>query len=339
LKEKEFFSMGVYQKKKKWTIKDFFFWGIRLLTIAAVGINASVIIGLSMENTMKFAEILGLPPRGAMFLVEAAFALLLALRAIQRSLRLNTPMLLHIGYFGVFCLLTIVNVHGLYLKNPTYGPWGGLAISALMWLFENILVWLFTKSNQPYEKSILRKYLDTIKQAWEQKMLQKIAWVKFNSQRPDLGLVKQVRRAEKRREKVIGDEELPEFFEWFNKQGNVEEIVVELERTKPKTVQVESTDIVPAPNRSIGFHAEDERRKNDVQIDVQSVQNDVQKKSKAELAYEYALTLYNETEEVPKCRDIVRYSKQFGDKKLSVSLGTAKAGLDQLKKEIEQNQN
>jgi hypothetical protein len=336
--------MEVYQQKKKWTMKEIFFWVIRIITIFAVALNAFMIIKLSIGNTMKFAAMLGLPPKEAMFLVEAAFALLLALRAIQRSLRLNIPILLHLGYFGVFCLLTIVNVYGLYLKNPTYGPWGGLAISALMWLFENILVWLFTKSNQPYEKNILRKYLDTIKQAWEQKMLQKIAWVKFNSQRPDLGLVKQVRRAEKRREKVIGDEELPEFFGWLKKQGDVEQITLELERTQPKVVDVDDADVqtLPTPARRIGFHAEDERRKNDVQTvqkGVQTVvQNDVQKKSKADLAYEYALILYNETEEVPKCRDIVQYSQRFGDKKLSVSLGTAKAGLDQLKKEIEQEE-
>jgi hypothetical protein len=332
--------MGVYQKKEKRTMKDLFFGLIRLLTILAVGYNAYVIITLSIDNTMKFAEMLGLPPRGAMFLVEVAFALLLALRAIQRSLRLNIPTLLNVGYVGVFCLLTAVNVYSLYQKNPQLGPYGGLAISGLMWLFENILVWLFTKSNQPYRKGILKQYFDAIRQAWEQKMIQKIAWVKFDSQRPDLALVKQVRKAEKKRKKVIGDEGLPRFFEFLEKQGNVEEIVVELERTKPKTVEVESTDIVPVPNRSIGFHAEDERRvQTSVQSSVQTVQNDVQKKSKADLAYEYALILYNETEEVPKCRDIVQYSKQFGDKKLSVSLGTAKAGLDQLKKEIEQNQN
>jgi hypothetical protein len=233
-----------------------------------------------------------------------------------------------------------VNVYGLYLKNPQLGPYGGLAISALMWLFENILVWLFTKSNQPYEKSILRQYFDAIKQSWEEKLIQRIAWIKFNSQRPHLSLVKTVRKAEGKRKKVIGDEGLPRFFEFLEKQGNIDEIVVELERTKPKTVQIESTDIVPAPNRSIGFHAEDERRfQTGVQTGVQTVQNDVQKKSKSDLAYEYAWILYNENQEVPKCRDIVQYSQQFGDKKLSVSLGTAKAGLDQLKKEIEQNQN
>lgn len=325
----------VYQEKERWT-KKLLSGAVRLLTILAIFINAITIISLSANNTMKFAGMLGLPKFASMCLVEIAFALLLILRAWQRAHGLNVPLLLNLGYFGIFCLLTTVNVYGLYLKNPTYGPWGGLAISGLMWLFENILVWLFTKSNQPYRKGILKQYFDAIRQAWEQKMIQKIAWVKFDSQRPDLALVKQVRKAEKKRKKVIGDEGLPRFFEFLEKQGNVEEIVVELERTKPKTVEVESTDIVPVPNRSIGFHAEDERR---VQSSVQTNVQPVQKKSKADLAYKYALILYNETEEVPKCRDIVQYSKQFGDKKLSVSLGTAKSGLDQLKKEIEQDQN
>ena len=313
--------MKVYQKKEKRKMKDLFFGLIRLLTILAVGYNAYVIITLSIDNTMKFAEMLGLPPRGAMFLVEVAFALLLALRAIQRSLRLNIPTLLNVGYVGVFCLLTAVNVYSLYQKNPQLGPYGGLAISGLMWLFENILVWLFTKSNQPYRKGILKQYFDAIRQAWEQKMIQKIAWVKFDSQRPDLALVKQVRKAEKKREKVIGNEELPEFFEWLKKQGDVEQITLELERTEPKVVDVDAN--VQLPVKRIGFHVEPFEHplneSNTPNATERTPNRQTERITKTKQAYRTALKIIEEKEEKPSVRELARI--------VGCSVSTAQAAL------------
>lgn len=317
------------QEQERWTIKKLLFGLVKGLTILAIFINALTIIGLSANNTMKFAEMLGLPPFGAMCLVEVAFALLLILRAWQRAHGLNVPLLLNLGYFGVFCLLTSINVYGLYLINPELGPYGGLAISALMFLFENILVWQFTKSNEPYQKGILKMTLDAMKEAWELRQIQRIKWIKYNARRADPRLVKKVRKTEKKRKKIIGDD-LPEFFRYIEKQENIDNIIDELKKTEPKVHVVEdvveSSGIVPVTN-TIGFHAEDERRGS--------------RSKKTYLAYQIAKHLYieNNKKDIPSCREIVSYSekvaKERKSKDFKVSIGTAKAGRDILVQELD----
>lgn len=252
-------SEKVYHKKRGITYK---------LAIILTILNAVVIMWISIGNTSKFADMFGLPPTATTFLVEVAFALLLFLRARQRALGLNVPFILHLGYFGVFCLLTIVNMHGLSIHNSTYGPWAGLTVSGLMWLLENILVWLSTKSHEPYQKSIFRQEWDAIKEAWEAKIIQEIKWIKYNAQRPSLKLVKKVRREEKRRKKVIGDD-LPGFFIQLQQEEPIEQIVVELKETEPVEVKVESETeepeketaaVVPLKKKNEGFLAEMNKR-------------------------------------------------------------------------------
>jgi hypothetical protein len=230
------------------------------LAIGLTILNAAVIIYLSFGNTAMFAESLGLPPLGAAFLVEVLFGLLLFLRARQRAMKLKVPMFLHLGYFVVFCLVTAVNMYGLSLNNSDYGGVAGLAISGSMWLLETILVWLFTKSHEPYRKSIWRQKWEALREAWEMRMIQEIRWIKYDAERADLKLVKKVRREEKRRKKVIGDD-LPEFF--LIEPEPIEELVAELKETEPITViqepemepVVETVDVVPI-KRPIGFRME-----------------------------------------------------------------------------------
>lgn len=227
-------------------------------------------------------------------------------------------------------------MYGLYLKNPTLGPVAGVAISGSMWLLESILVWLFTRSHEPYRKSLWRQKLDAIREAWEMKQIQRIEWIKYDAGRPDLTLVKKVRKIERKREKIIGND-LPAFFLEFQKQDPIKEITAELHRTEPRTINVEHTAVVPI-KRPIGFHAEDERR--GVQSNVQGVQSSVQAKNKSELAYEYARHLYHKHNELPSCRRIVQYSEQVAERRqkkdLKVSIGTAKTGRDRLIEELNQ---
>lgn len=229
----------------------------------AVAINAGVIIYMSFGNTAKIAVLLGLPSLGTAFLVEFLFGLLLFLRSKQRALQRNVPIFLNLGYFIVFCIVTAVNMYGLSLKNPTLGSVAGITISGSMWLLESILVWLFTRSHEPYKKSLLRKKIEAFKEAWEMKTIQEIEWIKYDARRPNTKLVKKIRKKERKRKKIIGDD-LPEFFRYLEEKDPIKEIVVELERTKPQTIDVEpepekeTAEIVPI--RRIGFHTEPEMK-------------------------------------------------------------------------------
>lgn len=307
--------------------------------LLVVGVVAGFVIALSFKNTTKLAAGLSIPPWMLAVLIEITFAVLLIFRGRQRATKRYVPIFVHILYYSSFGLVTFSNMWGLYREDKTTGLVIGAAISCFMLGLEELMIFMWTKGDQPARKSPGQMMREAKKEIKEERILQKIEWMRSEAKKPDLKLVEQARKAEEKRKTVEGDR-LPQFFLEREKEDPIKQIQAELVQSEPKIVDVDDTDVQTLPARRIGFHAEDERRvQSSVQTNVQPVQNDVQKKSKADLAYEYALILYNETEEIPKCRDIVQYSKQFGDKKLYVSLGTAKSGLDQLKKEIEQNQN
>jgi hypothetical protein len=310
------------------------FW----LMVGFIAVN----IILSFGQTKVVAELAGAENRfhqiAFSIILEGLFAFTLLTRADQRAQNLNVPKFLNVAYFGLLLAITLSNITVLYQYHEIAGPFLGVLITGTMLYTEKLFVWKNTEANKPARKKPRDLMREAKKEIQEERILQKIEWLKWEAKKPDLKLIKQARKAEEKRKTVEGDR-LPQFFLEREKEDPIKQIQAELVQSEPKIVDVDA-DVQTLPARRIGFHAEDERRvQSSVQTNVQPVQNDVQKKSKADLAYEYALILYNETEEVPKCRDIVQYSKQFGDKKLSVSLGTAKAGLDQLKKEIEQNQN
>lgn len=248
--------MSVYHKPKKRSIAD-------KLVIGIVALIALVIISLSFKHTAEIAKMLDLPPAGIAFIVEILFAALLFLRAKQRALQLNVPLFLHLGYFAVFLIVTGTNMYGLSIKQPVLGPIFGVIISGSMWLMENVLVWLWTASHEPHQKSPRELMREAKQEIKEEKIIQKIEWMKWEAKKPDLKLIKKARAAEEERKKVVGDG-LPEFFR--QEIEPVKKIVAELEETKPRTIDVQEPDPEPvhkpvqtvevAPMRQIGFHVE-----------------------------------------------------------------------------------
>jgi hypothetical protein len=328
--------VSLYQDSRGRTKRTWVDW---LVLIAVVGIAVLVIL-TSFHNTSKLAHVLEMPPGLMASVLEIAYGTFLFLRARQRALNLHTPIFLHVLYYITFGLVTAVNMWGLYIVHHAWGIVIGGAISFLMWGFETTLVWLWTRSREPYKKGFVKRVLDLIRnrikamiEAFEEREAQNLAWIKYDAKRSSLKLIKKVRKAENKRKKVIGDEELPEFFEWLKKQGDVEQITLELERTEPKVVDVDA-DVQTLPARRIGFHAEDERRvQTSVQTSVQSSVQTVQTKKKSDIAYEIAKKMHKQNHEVPSCRQIV---KNAAEHNMKISVGTAKAGRDRLIEELNQ---
>lgn len=181
------------------------------LILVVVVLIAGVVIALSFGNTTTLATELSLNPYLVAGLVEILFASLLFIRGKQRALRRNVPLFLEIGYFVSLGFITAVNMYGLSKENPVIGPVVGLAISGAMWLMESVLVWLWTKSHEPHRKSMKERLREAEKQIREMKLIQKIEWMKWEAEKPDLALIRMARKADQKRRKVVGDE-LPAFF-------------------------------------------------------------------------------------------------------------------------------
>jgi hypothetical protein len=209
--EKDVISKSLYHKG---TVLD---W----LILVVVVLIAGVVIALSFGNTTTLATELSLNPYLVAGLVEILFASLLFIRGKQRALRRNVPLFLEIGYFVSLGFITAVNMYGLSKENPVIGPVVGLAISGAMWLMESVLVWLWTKSHEPHRKSMKERLREAKKQIKEMKLIQKIEWMKWEAEKPDLALIRMARKADKKREKVIGDE-LPAFFR--REPGEIREV-------------------------------------------------------------------------------------------------------------------
>jgi hypothetical protein len=238
-----------HEIKKKRTFLD---WVMLFIVVAIAGI----VIALSFHNTTKLARELSLDPYLTAGLVEILFGSLLFIRGRQRALQRNVPLFLETGYFISLSFVTAVNMWGLSLENSVIGPVVGLAISGSMWLMETTLVWLWTSSHEPYQKSIRQRMQEAKREIKEEKAIQRIEWMKWEARKPDLSLIRKARKAEEKRKEVVGDG-LPEFF--LKKEEPIKEIVAELERSEPKTVDVqdqkEANELVPF-RRQIGFHME-----------------------------------------------------------------------------------
>lgn len=199
-----------YHKKQERSLID-------KLILAVVGILAVTIIALSFHNTAALAMVLKLNPHLAACLVEMLFGSLLFIRARQRALQRNVPLFLDIGYFISLAFVTGVNMWGLGQIHHT-GYVFGAAITGAMWLMENTLVWLWTDSHRPHEKSVREMKREVRKEIERARELQWIAWKRFELQKPDLALIKRARKAEREREKVV-KEGLPYFFQTPDKQA------------------------------------------------------------------------------------------------------------------------
>lgn len=212
------------------------------IVLGIVIINALVVIALSFGNTAKLAEALGLNPYLAAGLVELMFGTLLFIRGRQRALNLNVPLLLTVGYYASFGFVTAVNMWGLAQEHIIIGPIVGAAISGAMWLMENILVWLATEADKPYQKTLRDRIRETKRMIKEEKECQRLEWMKWEAQKPDLKLIKAARRAEQRRQKILENGGLPEFF----RQQQPEKVF--LANAQPTQAQAQ------IPMHPIGFH-------------------------------------------------------------------------------------
>jgi hypothetical protein len=125
----------------------------------------------------SYRKHLGLNPYLTAGLVEILFASLLFIRGKQRALQRNVPIFLELGYFISLGFVTAVNMYGLAQTN-VIGSIVGLTISGAMWLMENTLVWLWTRSHEPHVKSIRERMLAAKKDIQEEKVIQKIEWMK-----------------------------------------------------------------------------------------------------------------------------------------------------------------
>lgn len=238
-----------------------------LIIVVAI---AGIVIALSFHNTVKLANELKLNPYLTAGLVEILFGSLLFIRGKQRATQKNVPFFLTIGYFISLGFVTGVNMYGLAQENPVIGPVVGLAISGAMWLMENTLVWLWTASHKPHQKSLRERKREAKWEVKEMKEIQTIEWLKWEAQKPDLKLIRKARAAEEKRKEVVGDG-LPEFFR--QEIEPVKKIVAELEETKPRTVDVQEEPVsepehepvhtpVQIPiKRQIGFHVESPKPK------------------------------------------------------------------------------
>jgi hypothetical protein len=243
--------VSVYQKQnRKRTAVD---WAVLLLVVVVAGF----IIKLSFSNTTKLASGLSVNPFVLAGLIELAFAVLLFIRGRQRATKRNVPLFVHILYFASLGLVTISNMLGLYQEDKSTGLLIAVAISGFMWGMEELLVWLWTRSDEPHRKTPREKLREAKREIEEERIIQKIEWMKWEARKPDLSLIREARKAEQRRKRVIGDG-LPEYF--LQEPDPVpkleaEPVVIVQETEKEETV--EETAVIPMPMRQIGFHMEE----------------------------------------------------------------------------------
>lgn len=215
------------------------------LVLAVVGFLALTIIALSFHNTAALAKVLKLNPKLAACLVEMLFGTLLFIRARQRALQRNVPYFLEIGYFTSLAFVTAVNMWGLGQIHTT-GYVVGAAITGAMWLMESTLVWLWTDSHRPHEKSERELQKEAEKEIKRTRILQRIEWLRWESQKPDLALIKEARKAERKRRKVV-ENGLPDFFQTLNVERQTPD--KKLERTNSKqTAQSKHDEFHQTPN-------------------------------------------------------------------------------------------
>lgn len=190
------------KKKRSW---------IDNVIIAVVVFLAGVVIYLSFGNTAKLALLLALNPHLAACLVEMLFGSLLFIRARQRALQRNVPLFLDIGYFTSLVFVTGVNMWGLGQVHPS-GYIVGAVVTGAMWLMENTLVWLWTDSHRPHEKSTREIKREINKELEKERISQWVVWRRHEGKKPDLSLIKLAKKAERKRRKIV-KKGLPYFFQ------------------------------------------------------------------------------------------------------------------------------
>lgn len=202
--EQSYRKKGIIARIKQ---RPFLDWGILVVVIVV----ALVVIALSFSNTGKLAMELRLNPWLTAGLVEILFASLLTIRARQRAMQRNVPFFLTLGYYTSLAFVTGVNMWGLYQENEKVGLIVGGAISGAMWLMETTLVWLWTDSHQPHQKSLRELKREAKREREKMKLIQEMEWMRWEAQKPNLDLIKKARKADEKREQVVRAG-IPEFF-------------------------------------------------------------------------------------------------------------------------------
>jgi hypothetical protein len=212
---------------------------------------AGVIICLSFSQTAKLAEMVGATEWykqiGFAFLIEILFAVSLLIRANQRASEKHVPTFIHVGYYSLLGVITIINMTVLYQTHPVAGPFVGGLISLGMIYTESLFVAINTDLDQPRKKSAKQLRREAEKEIEEERTIQEIAWMQYEAKQPSLSLIKKVRKAEQARAKVI-EQGLPAYF--LQEPEPIPQIIAE-----PVETPQETAEIVPL-KRTIGFHAE-----------------------------------------------------------------------------------
>lgn len=248
---------------KKRTLTDWIVLGVVFGT-------AALVVGSSLQNTMKLAELLNMNPFLMAGIVEVSFTTLLFLRGRQRALQLNVHPILHALYYISLTFVTIVNMWGLYTENRIWGLITGATISGLLAGFEIILVWLWTKGHEPHRKSIREIEREADREIEEERVIQRIKYKRWEAKKPSMKLIKKARRDERKRKRIENgksfwpwskeEQGLPEYF--LQEQETIKEIVAELKKTEPiEIVQEPEQTAEVVPIRQIGFHMEQPKPK------------------------------------------------------------------------------
>jgi hypothetical protein len=287
-----------------------------LLMLIFIGVN----IALSFGQTKEFAAAVGVqnPFHQAAFsvILEGLFAFTLLTRADQRAQNLNVPLFLNLAYFGLLVAITIVNISVLYQKNPIAGPFLGLVITGTMLYTEKLFVWKNTSSNQPARKTPHQLKKEAEKEIQEERVMQEIEYLKYEARKPSLNLIKRARKDEQKRRRVEKgqsiwpwgkdeEQELPEYFR-RKKEDPIKEVIAELERSEPKTVEVEqakTAEIVPLGG--IGFHAETARRESKSERKKSPAPMFRPNQEKRQEALEVAIRLESELGRVPEPKELM----------------------------------
>jgi hypothetical protein len=228
---------------------------------------AGVIICLSFSQTAKLAAMVGATEWykqiGFAFLIEILFAVSLLIRANQRASEKHVPTFIHVGYYSLLGVITIINMTVLYQTHPVAGPFVGGLISLGMIYTESLFVAINTDLDQPRKKSAKQLRKEAEREIEEEKTIQEIQWMRWEAKHADPKLIKKARKAEKARKRIESgksfwpwakseDEGLPEYF----RREPEPTPEIEAEPVEPVIVQEKHTAEVVPIKRPIGFHVE-----------------------------------------------------------------------------------
>lgn len=241
---------------------------------------AAVIIGLSFGQTKEFVAKAGATnifhQIGFAVGIEILFGFTLLTRSNQRAQRKNVPLFLNVAYIGLLGSITFINMSVLYEIHPVAGPFLGALITGTMVYVESLFVWINVDADRPARKTPKQLMREAKREIEEEKIIQKIEYLKWKAKKPDLSLIKMARRDEEKRRRIetgkswlswpwkesIEEKELPEYFRRKPEPTPeieaepVEPVIVQEPEPEPESEQEKHIAEVVPIKRPIGFHVE-----------------------------------------------------------------------------------